>query len=283
MTLAQALNALLQNLSQALIQGDDKVNYSFADVQQWQAVVLPVLLDYQLIKPISAAQSIECSGCENNCFMDVLSYTNSHQLSNQTGEPTRSYIVCDDSEKQAQMGRVAVPQEQLKQWQVSVKSLALLLAKLLGFEGVSFDTNTLKKEFIPLGMLKSLNGRKWVNLYKQPLALDLNQVQIPITELLFVENGKLTIDRARIDAVLVVKQPIKAKDYQSNTDKRTQSKANTQAMYQSWQDEYENLKGENPNKPNQPNKTKGWYAYKISKMDIAQGTSETTIKRNLKN
>ena len=37
------------------------------------------------------------------------------------------------------MGRVAVPHEQLKQWQVSVKNLALLLAQLLGFEDVNFD------------------------------------------------------------------------------------------------------------------------------------------------
>ena len=114
MTLNQALNSLLQNLSQALKQGDDKVIYSFADVQQWKSTVLPVLLDYQLIKPISVAQSIECSGCENNCFMDVISYRTSDKLSNQIGETTRSYIVCDDSEKQAQMGRIAVPQEQLK-------------------------------------------------------------------------------------------------------------------------------------------------------------------------
>ena len=279
MTLAQALIALLQNLSQALIQGEDKVNYSFTDVQQWQAGVLPVLLAYRLIKPISPAQSIECTGCENNCFMDVISYNNSHQIS----EPTRSYIVCDYSEKQAQMGRIAVPQEQLKQWQVSIKNLAFLLAQLIGFKDVSFDSNTLKKEFIPLGMLKSSNGRQWASLHKQPLALDLNQELIPIEELLFVDNGKLTIDHARIDAVLAVKQPIKAKDYQSNVDKREQRSAKTAAMHQSWQDEYEKLKRENINKPNQPKKAKGWYAYQISKLPIAQGRSEATIERSLKN
>lgn len=279
MTLAQALNELLQNLSQALKQGDDKVIYRFADVQQWKVGVLPVLLEYQLIKQISAAQSIECSGCENNCFMDVISYKSGNQID----ETTRSYIACDDSEKQAQMGRIAVPQEQLKQWQVSIKYLAVLLAQLLGFDDVSLDTKTLEKEFIPLGMLQSSNGRQWASLYKNPLALDLNQVQIPISELLFVDNGKLTIDHARIDNVLTVKQPIKAKDYQSNTDKREQSKDNTQAMYQSWQDEYEKLKRQHQNKPNQPKKTKSWYAYKISKMPIAQGGTAANITRNLKN
>jgi len=278
MTLAQALNALLQNLSQALKQGDDKVIYRFADVQQWQAGVLPLLLDYQLIKPISTAQSIECSGCENNCFMDVISYRPNDKFSNQIGEPSRSYIVCDDSEKQAQMGRIDVPQEQLKQWQVSIKNLALLLAQLLGFKDISLDTNTLKKEFIPLGMLASSNGRKWASLHKQTLVLDLNQELIPIEELLFVDNGKLTIDRARIDAVLAVKQPIKAKDYQTNVDKREQRSAKTAAMHQSWQDEYEKLKRENTN---QPKKAKVRYAYQISKLPIAQGRSEATIERSL--
>lgn len=269
MTLSKVLNASLQDLSQALKQGDDKVNYSFVDVQQWQAGVLSILNEYKLIKPISSAQSIECSGCENNCFMDVVIH--------QVNEQTRSFIVCDNSEKQAQMGRISVPQEQLKQWQVSVRNLALLLAQLLGFENISLDTNTLKKEFIPLGMLSSSNGRQWASLHKQPLALDLNQVQIPISELLFVVDGKLIIDRARIDAVLAVKQPIKAKDYQSNTDKLEQRKANTQAMYQSWKDEYEKLKREDPKK------TKGKCAYQISKMDIAQGGSVGNITRILKN
>jgi hypothetical protein len=276
MTLTQALNSLLQNLSQALKQGDDKVIYSFADIQKWKSTVLPALLDYQLIKPISVAQSIECSGCENNCFMDVVSYKSSNQIS----EPTRSYIVCDDSEKQTKIGRVAVPQEQLKQWQVSIKNLALLLAKLLGFDNRNLDV---KQDSIRLGMLNSSNhGRKLASLNKQPLALDLNQVQILISELLFVENGKLIVDCARIDAVLVVKQPVKAKDYQSNTDKRTQSKANTQAMYQSWQVEYEKLKRLHPNKTNQPKKTKGWYAYQISTMPIAQGGTVANITRILK-
>ena len=282
MTLTQTLNTLLQNLKQALKQGDDKVIYRLADVQQWQTGVLSVLTDNKLVKAISAAQSIECIGCENNCFMDVVNYKSSHPITNVINEQYRSYIVCDDSEKQAQMGRIEIPQEQLKQWQVSIKNLALLLAQLLGFKNVSFDTNILKKEFIPLGMLASSNGRKWASLHKPSLTLDLNQVQIPITELLFVEDGKLTIDRARIKTVLAVKQPIKAKDYQSNTDKREQGNTNTKAMYQSWQDEYEKLKLENPNKPNQPKKNKSWYAYHISKMAIAQGRSEATIKRNLK-
>jgi hypothetical protein len=275
MTLAQVLNAVLQDLEQALKEGADKVNYHFTDVEQWRVGVLPIFLDYQVIKPISAAQSIECTGCENNCYMDV--------ISRQVNEQYRSYIVCDDSEKQAQMGRITVKPEQLKQWQVSIKNLAELLAQLLGFEVVSLDAKTIKKEFIPLGMLQSSNGRVWASLHKQPLALDVNQVQIPISELLFIDNGKITIDRARIDTVTTVKQPIKAKDYQSNTDKREQSKANTQAMYQSWQYEYEKLKIQHPNKSNQPKKTKGWYAYKISKMLIAQGGTAANITRVLKN
>jgi hypothetical protein len=276
MNLSQVLNVILQGLSQALKQGDDQVNYSFADVQQWQVGVLPVLLDFNLIKPVSAAQNIECTGCENNCFMDVISYKVSHEIN----EQPRHYIVCEDSEKQTQMGRIQLFNEQLKQWQFSIKNVALLLAQLLGFDGNKLDV---KQNSIRLGMLKSTGGRTWASLNKQPLALELNQIQIPLTELLFVDNGKLTIDRASIDAVLDVKHPIKSKDYQSSTDKRDLRKANTQAMYKSWQDEYEKLKRQNPNKPNMPKKTKGWYAYQISIMPIAQGGTVATITRNLKN
>tara|TARA_R110000851_G_scaffold280799_2_gene434157 strand:+ start:1887 stop:2714 length:828 start_codon:yes stop_codon:yes gene_type:complete len=275
MNLSQVLKAILQSLSQALKQGDDKVIYHFEDVQQWQAGVLSVLLDYKLIKAISAAQSIECQGCENTCFMDVISH--------QVNEQYRNYIVCDDSEKQAQIGRITVKPEQLKQWQVSIKNLAEFLAQLLGFEGVSLDAKTIKKESIPLGMFQSSNGRKWASLHKKPLALDVNQVQIRLTELFFVDNNKLAIDHARINTVLAVKQPVKVKNYQSNTDKRDLRKANTKAMYKSWQDAFEQLKVDNPKKPNQPKKLKDWYAYQISKMDIAQGRDTATIKRSLKN
>jgi hypothetical protein len=187
--------------------------------------------------------------------------------------------VCDDSDEQAHMGLIKVPQDQLKQWQFSTKNLAVLLAQLLDFDGISLDD---KKNIIRLGMLKSSNGRQWASLHKQPLALELKQEQIPLTELLFVDNGKLEIEHARIDATLAVKQPFKAKYYQSNTDKLEQRKANTQAKSQSWQDEYEKLKRQHSNKPNQPNKTKGWYAYQISKMLIAQGGTVANITRILK-
>ena len=141
MNLSRVLNALLQNLAQSLKKGDDKVIYRFEDVQQWKAGVLATLLDYKLIKAISAAQNIECQGCENTCFMDVISH--------QVNDKQRSYIVCDDSEKQALMGRITVKPEQLKQWQVSIKNLAHVLAELLGFDDFKF---TSKQAYIPLGL-----------------------------------------------------------------------------------------------------------------------------------
>lgn len=275
MNLTQTLNELLKNLSQAVKQGSEKVIYSFADIEQWQIGVLPILLDYKLIKPISAAQSMICQGCENNCFMDIDPY--------KAKGKTRYFIVCDDSEKQPYMGRMTIPPEQLQQWQCSIKNVALLLAELLDFSDISFDENTSTQKTIALGMLKSSNGRKDVSLHKQPLSLGLNQIQMPINELLFIEDGKIIIDRPRIDAVLALKQPIQAKDYQSNTDKLVVRKATTQAMYQDWQGAYEQLKIDNPIKPEQPKRSKKWHAYQISKMDIAQGKSVETIKRSLKN
>lgn len=265
MTLEQTLKALLKHLSETLSQGDNKVIYSFADVQKWQGGVLSILLDNKLIKPISSAQSIECMGCENNCFMGVVSH--------QVNEQSQSYIVCDDSQQQAQMGRIEISNDQLKQWQFSFKNLALLLVQLLRFDDNKLNV---QQRTIQLGMLKNSSGRKWVNLNRQPLTLELNQIQIPIIELLFIDNGKVVFDHARLDAALTVKQPIKPKDYVSNTEQREQRKAATQAMYQNWQDELERLKRV------KPNQSKTWYANQISKMDIAQDKSAATIIKNLK-
>jgi hypothetical protein len=178
-----------------------------------------------------------------------------------------------------QMGRMALPKVQIKQWQISIKQVAKVLAKLLGLSAdISYKAG---QKSIALGALKTKTGRKSILLNIEPLTLMVNQSELPINEVLYFEGDRLLVDKDRVNHVLNLKQQIVNKTYTANTDKRAQSKANTQAMYQSWQDEYEKLKRKHPNKPNQPKKTKGWYVYKISKMDISQGATVANITRNI--
>ncbi|WP_426370449.1 hypothetical protein [Pseudocolwellia sp. HL-MZ7] len=250
-----------------------KLVLSCFSVNLWQEQAFTLMLDNKLITPISTAKNIQCRYCEKNCTLDVIP----HSYPNKT----RYYAVCEDPIMHEQVGRMTIPPEQLKQWQISIKQLAVLIAELLGLSSdISYKAD---QKSISLGALSSKAGRKSVVLNVEPLTLVVNQSILPINELLYFEGDKLLLDRDKIEHALNIKQPPATKNYSPNIDKKELRKAKTQAMYQSWQEEYEKLQRENPHKPNQPKKTKGWYAYQISKMPIAQGGSAANITRILKN
>lgn len=254
-----------------------KLILSWFSVNLWQEQAFTLMLANKLITPVSDAKSIQCRYCEKNCTLDVIP----HSYPNKT----RYYAVCEDPIMHEQVGRMTIPPEQLKQWQISIKQLAILIAELLGLScDISYKSD---QKSITLGALKSkAAGRKSVVLNVEPLTLVVNQSVLPINELLYFDinsSNKLMLDKDKIDHALNIKQPPALKNYSPNIDKKELRKAKTQAMYQSWQDEYEKLKRQHPNKPNMPKKTKGWYAYKISNMDIAQGGTAANITRVLKN
>tara|TARA_R110000851_G_C13099744_1_gene568067 strand:- start:884 stop:1705 length:822 start_codon:yes stop_codon:yes gene_type:complete len=269
----QVLLLLLNSLSLK----SHKLVLSRFSVNLWQEQAFTLMLDNKLITPVSKAKNIQCRYCEKNCTLDVIP----HSYPNKT----RYYAVCEDPIMHEQVGRMTIPPEQLKQWQISIKQLAVLIADLLGLpSGFSYNA---EQKSITLGSLKSkAAGRKRLVLNVEPLTVVVNQSVLPINELLYFDlnsSNKLILDKDKINHALNMKQPPAVKNYSPNIDKKELRKAKTQAMYQSWQDEYEKLKRENPNKPNMPKKTKGWYAYQISKMPIAQRGTVATITRNLKN
>jgi len=271
MHVEQVLSLLLNSLSLTR----NKLVLSWVAVNLWDEGTLELMLDSGLIKPVSNATTIQCQVCENNCTVDVMPRQYSKKL--------RYFAMCEDPYMNQQMGRMLVLREQIKQWQISIKQVAKVIAKSLG---LSSDIRyKIEQKSIALGALKTKNGRKSVVLNVEPLSLVVNQSELPINELLYFDinsSNKLMLDKDKIDHALNIKQPPAAKNYSPNIDKKELRKAKTQAMYQSWQDEYEKLKRKNPNKPNQPKKTKGWYAYQISKMDIAQGGTVANITRILK-
>ncbi len=260
MPVDHVLTLLLSSLST-----NNKLILSWAAISLWREDALNILLECQLIKPISNATNIQCMACENSCSIDV----HPHQYPNKI----KYYAVCDDPIMHEQMGRMTVPVEQLKQWQCSIKQLALVVAKLLDFSNNDFQ-NTMNKT--RLGMLKTPKGRKWVSLLHDPLALEVNQELLPIAEVLFFEENKLFLDMDRVNAALLIVQPPEIKPYAPNCDKQTISKLNTQAMYQDWQDEYCKLKKDHPDK------SISWRAKRIAKSPIAQGRDSETIRKMIK-
>ena len=171
-----------------------------------------------------------------------------------------------------QVGRITIPSEQLKQWQINIKQVAVLIADLLGLSpNISYKAD---QKSISLGALPSDSGRKSVVLNVEPLLLVVNQSELPINELIFFEGSRLVLDKAKIDHALKLKQPPSVKTYRANTDKKEQRKANTQAMYENWQEQTIKLKKLHPTK------SKTWLSQQIAKLPIAQGKSAETIRKN---
>ena len=258
MTDDQALMALLERLSAF----DKPVNFCFDELQTWPPAAFKSLTQSKLLIKSVQAQSLECHGCELGCFMSVVL----------TDDAERAFIVCEEPEQQRYMGRVSVSLPRLQQWQSSSRHVAALVARLLGLE--------VKPEYIKesaiykLGMLRGNKGRRWAILTTQPLALLINQQSLPVSDLLYFDNGVLVIDRLRVDDLLNMLPNNNGKPYTSDTSKQTARKLATQAMYQNWCDKYQKLKHQ------YSNKSDAWYSMQIAKLAIAQNRSSETIRKN---
>lgn len=260
MTFNDVLRALLVHL-----RAENKpIIIGWGAVQKYPEGALEAFLEAGLLMPTAAAQSIECSACENRCFMDVIM---------DDSALTRAFIVCDDADMQSQMGRVKIPLVQLQQWRADVRLLSKVIAGLLGLKDkIDFMDN---QAVIKLGMLKTPKGRRWVTLNSVDLSLGINKYTVPVDEVLYFEGEKLFIDLDCVDDLLN-RQPLsQSKNYIPSTNIREASKLGTQVMYQNWKDAYAQFKKQHPTKSNT------WYSIQIAKMDIANGREAETIRRNM--
>ncbi len=258
-------NSALLSLIEQIGLTDSHILIDWKTVQQWPSGALERFIQTGLLDTASPAKSIECNACENHCYMDVLRQTGDKSIN-------RAFIVCDDPVMQSQIGKIEIPLTHLQQWKASFIQLSMVIARLLGLD-IEYKP---EKDFIRLGMLKSMGGRRWVTLFSQPLVLEINGYKTPVSELLFIDGGEITIDTPRIHELLEVEPLRVGKAYTPSTDKREARKIATQAKYQDWQDEYVLLKEKRPKR----NKT--WYSVQIAKLPIAQGADSETIRKHLK-
>jgi hypothetical protein len=258
----QALDAVIARLDTL----GNSASFKWDEVQQWPEGVLNSLVSNSLLTKGVNANSLQCTGCENHCFMNVVLADD---------ESKRAFIVCDHPEMQSQMGRINVPTERLKQWQCSPKHLALAITGLLRFESKPEYQKELGS--FKLGMLKGSKGRRWVALQTQPLALVVNRYSVPLIEMLYFNDDGLQLDRLKISELLDAKPPESSKEYTPDVSKREASTLKTLAMYQDWYDEYQRLFALHPKKGDV------WISMQIAKLPIAKGRSPETIRKNMKN
>ncbi|MEX0943207.1 MAG: hypothetical protein WD002_11765 [Pseudomonadales bacterium] len=260
------LDIALGRLLAALEAGKGRAQLHYDEVQGWGQSATEAFLGYGLIQPASSANMIECVGCEERCYTDVV-------LQGQGTDRMRAFVVCEVPHKQAEMGRVPVQLERLQQWASDTRMLARFMARQLGLEPDQVQVT--EAGVLRLGMMPGSKGRRWVSLLPSPLSLEINQQRVLLNEVLFVSGGEINLDKLRIKAMLAKEPEASGKAYTPSTDRRESRKQQTQAMYQDWLDAYAKLIKEHPNRP------KTWYAHKIARLDIAKGKSSETIRKRL--
>ncbi len=265
------INDVLLSLIQGLKETGDRQTIGWHDIQQWPDQALEKLLKIGIIKPIKAAQSLECPGCENQCVMPI------DHLKSGENKSERAFIICNNPEQQGHIGRIPIPLEHLQQWKITALQLAKAVGTLLGINCKEQDRHGLKN--IRIGMLKSKSGRHWLSLNKSPLKFEINNHSLLVEEVLFFENDELCLDSLRIH--LLADKPTTSKNgqYTPSTNIRELGKRKTAALHQDWNDAYINLRRQYPDATSHSDT---WIAKQIAKKDIAQGRSVETIRKNMK-
>lgn len=265
------LDDVLMELLSALGATGEAHLVGWPTVQQWPGNTLNTLLKNGVLTLAKQAESIECPGCDNHCFMDVLTVAASG------GKPARACVVCDDPEMQGQMGKINIPLAQLQQWRMTALQMANVVAGLLGIESKAEHKHG--QNNIRVGMVKGKKGRKWLSLNLSPLTLEINEHQIPLEEVLLFEGDTLTIDQQRINLFIDTTPCSSGKKYKPSVEKREAGKRKTEAMYEDWQEEYLKLRRKHPDTVKYSDT---WISIQIAKLDIAKDRDAETIRKNMK-
>ena len=262
MSIQGALNQILTDLEQA----QSAVVLGVDALARWDVGDLDALIQAGLLRAVGQAQSVICPGCEHRCISDVNVITSPSGIA-------RAFVVCEVPDMQAQMGRVAIAPDRLRQWQATPRMLARFLMLKLQLAGEIPSPD--KSMSMPLGMLPGPNGRRWARLVLSPLSLEINRHRAPLNELLEVSEGQIEVDWPRVTAMLAHDADSKDKPYAPSIEAREARKLATAAMQQDWRDAHAELARQ------YPGKGKRWYSIKIARMPIAQGRDAETIRKHL--
>ncbi len=181
------LHDVLQELIQRLGFGGDST-LAWEQVREWPKGAIEAFQKAGWIKPTAAAASVECPGCEENCFMPV------HVAAAQGGQPARAYVACDIRDD---MGRVKIPMSRLQQWQITESQVACWLSGALGLK--SKPERDKSRGVFKLG---SLQGKKQVGSLEfntaESACLNVSGHSFPLSEIVIFEGDHPRIDRAAI-------------------------------------------------------------------------------------
>ena len=256
--------ALLSNLLDRVSAAQDNVVLiNEHELNQWPAKAVVAMKSQRLIVKAKLAASAVCPGCERGCVMPV------HTVVNQL-ERSNSFIVCD---KRDDINRVLVMAEQLVQWRCSIDLVCQFIGESLQLSR-STKTDSLNHRW-EVGIARGNKRRQMLCLQAgKGLFLVVGESSMPLVELLDFNESHYLLDHEVIKQ-LVDSATTAESRYTPSQAQREVRRLNTQDMYKAWKDKYRQLK------KSDPTKSATWYASRIAKLDIAQGRSAETIRKNM--
>jgi hypothetical protein len=181
------------------------------------------------------------------------------------------FVVCD---KRSDINRVAIPDGQLVQWHASNAGVGKFIAQSLSVRWRG--TMATNSDALEIGIVKATRNHQMLCLRStRGLVLVAGTSEIPLIDTVTFADGRYLVESELVDQ-LVNSSTTSDAGYTPNNAKREARKLDTKARIESWRKVYRKLK------KRQPDKSDNWCAIQISKMDIAEGRSSETIRKNMK-
>jgi hypothetical protein len=234
------------------------------ELHQWHPAAVKALKAQGLISKTRPASSAICSGCERECVMPVY-----FQAEKSTA--LKSFIVCD---KRSDINRVPIPLDRLTQWRCGIEEVCGFVASSLGIRHRS--KHNAEAGLWEIGLAAGKKRTHMLCLKADgELVLVAGTASAPLVDLVLFNDGNFQIDRSIVHS-LVDSSATTDPRYTPSEARREARKLDTKAMHDRWRKAYRDLKKE------RQGRSDSWIAKKIAKMDIANGRSAETIRKNMK-
>lgn len=234
------------------------------ELNQWPQAAVSALKLQGLLLKARPAQSVVCTGCEQECSMPV------HTVQ-RANAPVASFVVCD---KRSDTNRVAIAPARLALWRCDAKAVCGFVAASLGLQQTSVQPPDEGSLLIGVVRGKKRTQMLCLRVVQGHLRLVAGADGLPLTDVIVFENSCFTLDQVAIRHMVDAATTADPRHTPSAV-KREARKVETQAMYATWQKAYRALLKKNPGKPDV------WYSQQIAKLSIAQGRDASTIKKHM--
>lgn len=234
------------------------------ELSQWNTEAVVSLKKQKLVTQGSPANSTVCPGCEKNCFMPVEKIPGSSSDSS-------LFVVCD---KRSDINRVDIHPDHLRQWRSSPVHIAKFIAISLSLRWRG--TVLSQGDTLEIGVMKGTVKSQMLCLRSgNGLVLIAGSNALPLADVVDFTEGLYALDTRAIEQ-LVDASTTTDDRYTPSNARREARKLDTRARNERWKKEYRKRKKEHSDKSD------SWCAIQISKMDMGEGRSFETIRKNMK-